>query len=211
MRSCVHVRASGEMFSSKSRSASPASIPTSKGASISTSCLRSWNTTEALYPFDKSILTNDAGPGDASSSTCDILGHNLRMSSREARRVRTVSMRGTVSSFAAAIGIAVYPFHDRRRNGDDLAIPEVQWTDTLGAIAPIRKLWWRAAIRRHTCPELDTVFSLRKWPRVCVNPSESDAVALTAADEPAGAHPLVDVSTLETMERSIFVGSSCVW
>jgi hypothetical protein len=58
MRSCVHVTASGRMLSSMSKRRSTASIPTSKGASISTSCFRSWNTTEARCPFDNSTLTD---------------------------------------------------------------------------------------------------------------------------------------------------------
>src|SRR5216684_7953938 len=188
---CVHVTASGGMLSSISKLASPASTPASSGASISTNCFRSWNTTDALCPLDNSTAATNAGPGDSSSSTGSICSHSSRMSSRDTRRVRTVSRRGVVSGFAAAIGITVHPFHDRRPNRDDLAVTEIQRDDTLRPVAPIRELRRRATIRPHSCPELDAVLLLWERPDVRVNSSETNAITSAASDASANTHLLV--------------------
>jgi hypothetical protein len=120
-------------------------------------------------------------------------------------------MRGVVSGFAAAVDIAIHPFHDRRCDRDDLAVTEIQWENSIGAIAPIRELRRRTLIRTNSRPELDPILVVRKRPDVRVHSSETDAVTAITADASADAHFLVDVSTLETVKGAMFVRRNFVW
>src|SRR5437588_10825399 len=118
-----------------------------------------------------SAVMTRGGPGDATAPADSMRGQRSRRASRVARKVSTVSMRGVVSGFAAAIGITIHPFHNSRCDRDNLAVTEIQWENSNGTVAPIRELGRRTLIRTNSRPEFDSILVIRKRPDVCVHAS----------------------------------------